>query len=129
MIERGGKRAVVLTENVLFIILNVAFLAIMLIFLVSNTGTIAYFEQAYAKQIALIIDSAKPGMEINIDISKGLKEDGEWFSKNFQDSVKITGNVVTVKLSKDSGYSYSFFNKVNPSVEVGPNGNAYILVR
>lgn len=124
----SDKRGVVLTENVLFIILNLAFFAIILIFIVVNSGPVVYFEKAYAKQIALTIDSARPGMEINVDISEGAEKGEDWFRGNFRNAVVVSENVVTVKLGEKSSYSYSFFNDVKPSIDVGPDGNVYIVI-
>lgn len=122
------KRASILTENVIFLVLNISFFIILAVFLFRQGGG-AFMEQAYAKQIALSLDSAKPGMEILIDIEKGANSDKEWFAENFRDSVTISENVVTVAFSKNGGYSYSFFNKVKPSIDVFPSGKVYIVVK
>lgn len=122
------KRGSILTENVIFLVLNVSFFIILAVFLFRQGGG-AFMEQAYAKQIALSLDSAKPGMEILIDIEKGANSDKEWFSQNFKNSVTISGNVVKVTFSKNGGYSYSFFNKVQPSIDVFPNGKVYIVIK
>ena len=124
MIKRGD----ILSEDVLFIILNLAFIIIMFAFFVKQSNNGAALEEIYAKKIALVLDSAKPGMEINIDIKEGLEADKEWFSGNFKDSVRIVGNEVYVKFEKDGGYSYSFFNDVLPSIDVSPIGEVYIVV-
>ena len=124
-----NKRGNILTENVIFIALNFTFFAIMILFLTKQAGSAVLLEQAYAKQIALIIDSAKPGMEILIDIGDGAEADKEWFKKNFAKSVTLDGNIVHVKLTNGNGYSYSFFNDVKPSIDVWPEGKAYILIK
>jgi len=123
------NRGTVLTENVIFIVLNLAFFAIMILFLFKQGGNANFLEQAYAKQIALFIDSAKPGMEILVDIGRGADSNKEWFSKNFQNSVSIQKNIVSVKFTDKGGYSYSFFNDVEPSFEVFPDGRVYIIIR
>lgn len=106
-INRKGN---ILTENIIFIILNLVFFAILALFLFSKTSDGANLEEKYAKQIALIIDSAEPGMVINLDMEDALKIAAKENIKP-EDVVKINGNIVTVFLEK-KGYSYSFFNDV-----------------
>ncbi len=122
------KKGSILTENVIFLVLNMTFFAIMILFLLKQGGGV-FMEQAYAKQIALAIDSAKPGMEILVDISEGASSDKKWFATNFAKSVVISGNFVTVTLGNDGGYTYSFFNNVKPSIDVFPDGKVYIVVK
>lgn len=40
----------------------------------------------------------------------------------------IKDNEVTVTLRDKGGYTYSFFNDVKPSVDVGPNG-LFMIIR
>jgi len=99
-------------ENIIFIILNLVFLTILILFLLKQGSGAIVLEQAYAKHIALVIDSAKPGMTIKLDMEKGKKL-AEKNKIDFEDIVKIEDNLVTIKLSAQGGYSYSFFNDVN----------------
>ena len=117
-------------ENVIFILLNVLFLMLLVLFLLRQGQGAVFLEQSYAKQISLLIDSAKPEMTIILDMSKG-KALAEKNGIEFKDIVRINGNVVTVKLSEDSGYSYSFFNDVNigkPYPGVLEDENSYVFV-
>jgi len=119
MIKRLDKRGNnVLTENLLFIILNFVFLTILIIFLVSKVGNVAVLEEKYAKQIAMVIDSAKSTMEINIDMEDAFKEADKNGLKG-KEFVFINNNenIVNVNLREGGkGYSYSFFNNVDVSV-------------
>lgn len=112
---RGKKGdANLLTEDIIFIVLNLIFLTIMVLFLVLRMGNAGLLEETYAKEIALIIDSAKPGMIVHLNMEEGIKiAEKELGKENINDIVKITGNIVTVKLRKDGGYTYSSFNNVN----------------
>lgn len=112
MFKKRNKKAVILMENVIFIILNILFIAILILFLLRQGQGAVILEQSYAKQIALLIDSAKPGMTIILDMSKA-KDLAEKNSLEFKDIVVNTNNVITVKLSEKGGYSYSYFNDVN----------------
>tara|TARA_Y100000034_G_scaffold124490_1_gene172722 strand:+ start:1318 stop:1731 length:414 start_codon:yes stop_codon:yes gene_type:complete len=105
------KRGQILVENVVFIILNLIFLTILILFIYSKSGSEALLEEKYAKQIALIIDSAKPGMEIHLNMEDAIEKAK---SKDFDAKkiVSVEGNNVIVKLREKGGYSYSFFNDV-----------------
>lgn len=109
---KKAKRGAILAENIVFIVLNLIFLSIIILFLFRQGSGAIILEQSYAKQIALLLDSAKPVMQINFDMSKAKKL-SEKNGINFNDIVKINANVVSVKLSEKSGYSYSFFNDVD----------------
>jgi len=126
--KRISKRATILVGNIVFIMLNVVFLSILILFLVSKTGSAAVLEEKYSKQIALIIDSAKPGMIIHLNmedaIGKAKKEN--W---DFNNIVMIHDNIVTVKLREKGGYSYSFFNNIDVTANFDTlNNQEYFFV-
>lgn len=120
------KRGTILAENVIFIVLNLIFLAILILFLAKQGGGVIIVEQTYAKQVALLIDSAKPGMTIRLNMEK-VKKLTDKNKMDFSEAVKINGNVVSVKLTKDSGYEYSFFNDVDASVYPDVDNINYII--
>jgi len=122
------KRGNLITENVIFIILNLVFLAIMVVFLVTKASDAAPMEEKYAKEIALMIDVAKTGMITNFDMSDAVnKAKKEEF--DLTKIVTFTDNTVLVRLRQDGkGYSYSFFNDVNPSFSFNNNGQAQLVV-
>lgn len=81
-------------------------------------------EQSYAKNIALLIDEGKPITEMKLNMQDAF----DLAQKNGivrEDIVKITGNIVSVKLSQNGGYQYSFFNDVDvtcyPDISPEPN--------
>ena len=114
LVKRVDKKGTVLAENIIFIVLNLLFLSILFLFLFSKIGDADLLEEKYAKQIALIIDSAKPGMNISLNMDDAVKKanDENWKEK----IVVIQDNIVTVKLREKGGYSYSFFNNVDFNV-------------
>ena len=117
MIRPLKKRGEILVENIVFIILNLIFLSILILFVYSKAGSEAPLEEKHAKQIALIIDSARPGMEIHLNMNDAIKKaESNEFT---EDIVSISGNTVTVKLRQKGGYSYEFFNDVFVSIN-GP---------
>ena len=119
------KRGTILVENIIFIILNLLFLSILILFLIKQGSGAVLLEQSYAKQIALLIDAGEPGMimKINMDKAKKLADKN---GIDFEEVVKINENIVTIKLSEKSGYSYSFFNDVEVFLPY-PDGEYYIL--
>jgi hypothetical protein len=114
MKKRLSNRGNILTENIIFIVLNLVFLTILILFLFSKMSDVSSLEEKYAKQIALVLDSARPEMEISLDLSGAVKKakDKKWEGK----IIEIKDNIVTVKLHEKGGYSYSFFNNVDLDV-------------
>lgn len=103
-----GKRGNLLAENLIFIILNLVFLSILIIFVVSKSQSPAMMEEEMAKQIALLIDSAHPGTAIKINVEDALSKAK---NNNYnQDIIFKQKNIVTVRMRDKGGYSYSFFN-------------------
>src|SRR3989344_5603718 len=67
-----SERGEILVENVLFIILNIIFISILILFLFKQSSGAGLLEQTYSKQIALMIDSAKPAMEIKLKMDNKI---------------------------------------------------------
>jgi len=121
-----NKRANILTENIIFIILNLVFLTILVVFVFSKAGGAAVLEEKYAKQIALAIDAAKPLMIITLNMQDAFdKMEEGWVEEN---AVMIKDNIVTVKLREKGGYSYSFFNDVDVTSYPDKKGGYVIRV-
>lgn len=102
-------------HTVIFILLELIIFSAMLYFVISQLNGSGVMEEKYAKEIALSLDYARPGMMITINMSDAMsyaeKTLGE---KNLAKMVLIKGNEVTVRLSgNDPGYTYSFFNNVD----------------
>lgn len=110
--KKEQKKGTLLLENVIYIILTGIFLFAVALFLIKQGSGAVVLEQAYSKEIALIVDSAQPIMVIKMDMSKG-EEIAEDNGIDFKEVVKIEGNIVNVKLSENGGYNYAFFNDVD----------------
>ena len=115
-----NKRGEILIRNVVFIVLNVLFFAAMFVFVARAGSNVTFYEQVHAKQIALLIDSAKPGTEITANKFKlyDLAEKQE-FGENI---VVIDNNEkkVTVRVRKGKGYSFNYFSDLKITYE-SPN--------
>ena len=101
-----------LLSSMIFIILNVLFLSILILFLAKQSNNTKIVEENYAKEISLIVDSAKPSMLINLDMTNA-KKIIEKNNLDFKNAVIISGNNILIKLDEKTGYTYSFFNKVD----------------
>jgi len=125
--NKKNKKANILVENIIFLVLNVLFLTILILFLFSKTGSAAVLEEKYAKQIALLIDSAKPGMTIHLNMEDAIEEADKvgWDTENI---VTRNDNLITVKLRREGGYSYSFFNNVEVNVNPDTKNKEYFFV-
>jgi len=123
------KRGTILVENVIFIVLNLVFLSILILFINMQGSGAVLLEQSYAKNIALLIDSAQPVTDLKLNMRDAFAL-AEKNGINPEDIVKIDENVVIVKLSSQGGYKYSFFNDVDVSVypDIFPNKNYIIKI-
>lgn len=114
-------------ETTFFIILNVTFFVVMLVFVNrAASGTVIY-EQTYAKQIALLLDNAKPGTTVFLNIDKGVeiaKENKIALEKIVEINEKE--NRVKVALAGKGGYSFQYFSDV--SVEIKFSEDSLVLI-
>ena len=108
------KKGEVLIENIVFILLNMAFLTILVLFLLQQGNGARLLENSYSKELALLIDSARPGTIVHLNL-KDLKETADKNGIAFSDVVSVDNdkNYVTIKLSEKGGYRYHFFNDVD----------------
>ncbi len=111
MKKKRAEEDIVLSSMV-FIILTVVFFSAMFFFIHDKSSQKSTYEQAYAKQIALLIDFAKPVMNISINISK-LIAIAEKNNYKKEDIVKINPdkNEVVVMLSGRGGYAKKYFSE------------------
>ncbi len=127
--DKKNRKGTILVENVVFIILNLMFVAILALFIFKQGSGAIVLEQSYAKNIALLIDSAKPVMEMKLNMEDAIKL-AEKNGVNREEIVRINANTVTVKLSEKGGYQYSFFNNVDATAypDISPEKNYIIKI-
>jgi len=116
------KADTMVLETTIFIILNLIFFVIVGTF-AYNFGTKEFiYEQVYAKQIALLIDNAKPDMAILLD-GKDLANLAKKNNKPLNEIISVDENTRTIKvnLKSSGGYSYRYFS--DSKVNVSLNGN------
>ena len=106
--KKGGQD--VMYPIIIFVILNLIFFSILLLFVQkSSTGALVY-EQAYAKQIALLIDRAEPSTRIVLDFKEGIEIAGKNNLASRENLVSKSNNEVIVKLSEKGGYGFRYFS-------------------
>ncbi len=115
----------ILLENVVFIVIIVLFISVLVFFILRQGQGAVIIEDIYSKKIALMIDAAKPGMEIELN-AKSLFDVAEKNGMNKNNVVSIDGNNVVVKASEKGRKDYGFFNDV--SVDVSVDGNKLVMV-
>jgi hypothetical protein len=120
-----------LLQVILFIVVTLVLLSVLFLWVAKQGEGAIVLEQAYAKNIALLIDTAQPKMEmkLNMENAFNLAEKNKLpFTKTkFDQMVTIKDNYVTVKLSEAGGYSYSFFNDVNVVVYPIADSKEYLI--
>ncbi len=126
-----NRSGTILIENVIFIILNLLFISILILFLFRQGSGAIVLEQSYAKNIALLIDSSRPvtEMKLNMEDAFDLAEKNG-VDRNEIVSINNNSNIVKVMLNKDGGYEYSFFNHVDVTVypDIFPEKNYIIKI-
>jgi hypothetical protein len=134
--KRGSANAIAWPE-ITYLILFLVFAFILLVFAKNSIGGASINEEIYAKKIALIIDGARPGTDITLDVTDAyniaLKEKrdvvrakGESFSK-----VKDEPCIFVSLGSKTGGYTYCYFSNYNilfSPPNLGNNGRVTIKI-
>jgi len=110
-LPKNKKGMDVLHGAIIFVVLNIIFFVVMFFFVARAASGATLVEQKYAKRIALLIDQAKPGTNISID----LQEVYFLADKNNMDrlsTVRIDNEKkkVVVQVDVGKGYSYTFFS-------------------
>ena len=67
------KAAGLVYSVIIFTILNVVFFSLLFYFVHDTSKGAITYEQSYAKQIAILVNSAEPLSEIYVDFEDGLK--------------------------------------------------------
>lgn len=116
-----------ITELVIFVVLNLTFFVVMLAFVGRASNGAVVYEQVYAKELALMIDEAKPGMDILIDSTKAVEmiksnqKEKEYLDSNAvlegAFSISEEKHSVVVKLTSRGGYSFRYFSDYDVKIE------------
>lgn len=104
MNKRGEQ---LLIGTIVLIIINIIFIIILIVSVTVKGDPTSFYEETFAKQTALLINIAKPGtqLEINIDelIAKAHDNKQELIFR-----IDCEKNLVIVKALEKSGYEFEF---------------------
>lgn len=118
LLKKGGIDN--MTSTIIFSVLTIVFFIFLFVFISRADNNQIFHEQFYAKKIALLIDSASPGMDIRLNVTDDLKYFLDKMEKP-EDSFKIEENKIIIKLGKSDGYSFIYFSDfdIDYGVELG----------
>ncbi len=129
MKKRMNKEASILYESVIFLTFT-AVIAIVLILFISLAGdNVTNTQQVYAKQISLLIDQAKPGTNLTIDISELYKLAEKRDYEGRPIDVDYGENLITVKVAEGRGYSFRYFTDLKSGAVSMDERNKLLRVR
>jgi len=114
--NKKAQIAETLMSNVIYLILLAIFVVGMFAFIWQQSNNAAVWEEYYTKEITKIIDLAKPGDKVTLDVQKAT----EIALKNNVASLKSdvfnfnnANNEVCIKLSQGRASCYKYFNDVD----------------
>jgi hypothetical protein len=111
--NKKGEGSSILRMEVIYIILVIVLYAFFFYFVTRAGSGASFAEQKYAKKTALLIDQAKPGTTLTLDLSELF----DIAIRNKMDltqilSIDTNTNAVIVKVQEDGrGYGFSFFSE------------------
>jgi len=107
---KNKKAEELVTEQVIFIILNILFFVCVIFFIYRVSSGTSVTEEFYAKKIALIIDSMQYGTEVRFDVSELYSKASSNEYNGELITFDLNKKIVKVKLSKNSGYEFYYFS-------------------
>lgn len=110
-----------LREVVIYVLLALAVFSLAFVSIDWIAGQSAFYEQIYAKKVGLLIDKAKPGSEINYDVSELYKRAKKSGFKGRVVDIDNNENRVRVKLADGGGFDFNYFNSADVVWEVDGN--------
>lgn len=104
--KRGSET--LMLSLVIFVVLNTAFLLILLGGVARAGESETILEETYSKQIALLIDGSKPGTKIEVEVSQLIKIAKD---KNAEPIIELNceKNEIFVKVTSSGGYATPYF--------------------
>ncbi len=106
---RDKKGSDILNSTAILLILNIMFFGMMFAVVTRSGSNAAYYEQIYAKQIALLIDAAKPGTSVLIKLDNAEKFIEE-YKRNPSELFRINNGKSIVQLTNAKGYEIPYFS-------------------
>ena len=111
--NKKGRFGDIIMNNITYLIVLVIFFTGMLMFVQAKMNGASVWEDFYAKEIAKIIDSAKPGDNVVLDVQSAIEiavKNKIGFGEIF--SFDNGRNEICVKLSRGARSCFNYFNEV-----------------
>lgn len=124
--------------TIIYILLLMVYIGVFLFYIRDSLSGATVMEEVYAKKVALMLDDARPGTEIRMDVSEIVQL--AVYNKKTIDRAKIETfkidplkNIIIVSLgSGDGGYSYSYFSnyKIEAfNLNIIPQGKSELAIK
>ena len=136
-IKKRGSAEDVMWPEVVWIILFLIYAVVFVIFIKDSIYGAAAYEDIYAKKIALIIDGARPGTDVKVEVTdafkvaeKTKKSRERAMSESFSID-KINNNVKVSLGSRTGGTLYYYFSDYNvslSSLNLGKDGRVTVQI-
>lgn len=101
---------------VIFLVINLAFFSIMMLFVQRVSSGAILYEEVYAKKIGLILNRAEPGMEFKLNVTDlvNIALENKIDPSNLNSIIQINTEkgIVSVKARPEGGFNYPYFSKV-----------------
>jgi hypothetical protein len=108
---------------IIFLVLNIIFFTMMMLFVQRVSSNALVYEEAYSKKIGLMLNRAEPGMNLTIDVTELVEVALKNGIKLNETSTLITINteegIVFVKAKKEGGFNFPYFSDISL---ITPNG-------
>jgi len=109
----GWNKKANLKEVVIYVLLALAVFSLGYVFVEWKGGQSSFYEEVYAKKIVLSIDKAKPGSEIDYDVSELYRRAKKSGFKGKVVVIDNNENRVRVQLVDGGGYDFNYFNSAD----------------
>jgi len=123
--KRGGLAFPI----IIFLVLNIAFFTIMMLFVQRVSSNALIYEEAYAKKIGLLLNRAESGMEFRInvtDLALVAKKNGltDQEVKKLLINIDTEKGTVTIKAKKEGSFVFPYFSEIE--LEQGENPTTWL---
>lgn len=104
-----------INATVVILLIVVAVFAVLFYFVSRAGNTASFYEEVYARQVAMFIDSSKVGATISFDVGPLV---AAAYDKSVEPEITVNCNIntVTVKATKSQGSTYEFFTPLKECV-------------
>lgn len=113
---KGKKGETQLMETVIFVVLNVVFAIVLSVFIFRAAYNAQIYEQSYSKEIALLIDGAKPNTNITLGMFDAIDNYKKYHKQFTGDAIgeivqlDKQNHLIRINIADKNGYYYRYFS-------------------